>query len=236
MAFTKDTVSPFIIGTMRLGAWGAQFKTKQLESYIEECLAMGLKDFDFADIYGAYTTEGDFGDVFKSNPSLRYKIRVTTKCGIKMITPNRPGNSVKSYDLSSKHIRNSVETSLKNLNTDQLDLLLLHRPDYLMNPHDVAEVFSKLKAEGKVVDFGVSNFSVSQFDLLDSLTPLVTNQLEISLQYRVAFENGTLDQCLKRQIVPTAWSPLGGGAFMRLSSNPRIQAVKVAAKALGLKL
>lgn len=235
MAFTKDTVSPYIVGTMRLGAWGAQLNTKQLESYTEECLSMGLKDFDFADIYGDYTTETEFGNVFKSSPLLRNKIRITTKCGIKMVASNRPEHTVKSYDLSSKHIRNSVEMSLKNLKTDYLDVLLLHRPDYLMDPHDVAEVFTQLKKEGKVLEFGVSNFSASQFEFLDSFTPLVTNQLEISLQYRAAFENGTLDQCLKKQIVPTAWSPLGGGAFMQNSSNPRVQSVKVAAKALGLK-
>lgn len=227
--------SPLIIGTMRLGQWGAKFKQDQMEQFIDECLEIELMDFDLADIYGDYTTEEEFGEVLRQKPHLRSKMRLTTKCGIRLVASNRPENTIKSYDLSASHIRKSVEKSLVNLHTDYLDLLLLHRPDYLMHPAEVAEIFSQLKKEGKVRNFGVSNFSASQFDLLNSYFPLRTNQLEISLQHRDAFDNGTLDQCIKHQIVPTAWSPLGGGAIFSSSSTTDSQSIKVTAQAIAMK-
>ena len=235
MAFNKNTVSPFMVGTMRLGMWGAKLGTDELAAFTEKCLAMGLKDFDFADIYGDYTTEADFGILFKQKPSLRDSMRITTKCGIKMLAESRPDHRTKSYDLSASHIKASVEKSLSNLNTDHIDVLLLHRPDYLIDPHEVAEIFMTLKQEGKVLEFGVSNFTTSQFELLHSFTPLVTNQIEISLLHRDAFHDGTLDQCIKHNIVPTAWSPLGGGAIFSDSKEPRIQAIKDAGQILGKK-
>ena len=168
MALTKDTISPFIIGTMRLGTWGSQLSTTEYEKFIEGCLELGLVDFDHADIYGHYTTEEDFGNVLKSRKDLRDKMRITTKCGIKLISENRPNHKIKSYDLSAKHILESVDLSLSNLKTDYIDILLLHRPDYLFNPYEIAEAFATLKKEGKVLGFGVSNFTPSQFDLLYS--------------------------------------------------------------------
>ncbi len=226
MAFTKDTVSPLIIGTMRLGTWGSQLSTSEYEHFIEGCLDLDLIDFDHADIYGHYTTEGDFGKVFQSRKYLREKMRITTKCGIKMISDNRPDHKVKSYDLSAKHIKESVELSLASLNTDYIDVLLLHRPDYLFNPHEIAEAFETLKQSGKVLEFGVSNFTPSQFDVLHSFTPLVTNQVEISILHRNAFEDGTLDQCQKHKIIPAAWSPLGGGSLFGETTSPEINAIK----------
>jgi len=226
MELTKDNISPYIIGTMRLGTWGSNLSTSEYEAFIESCLDLGLVDFDHADIYGHYTTEDDFGNVLKSRKDLREKMRITTKCGIKLVSENRPSHQVKSYDLTPEHIVNSVEKSLTSLQTDYLDVLLLHRPDYLFNPYEIAEVFTKLKKEGKVVTFGVSNFSPSQFDLLNSMTPLVTNQVEISLLHRNAFEDGTLDQCQKRNVIPSAWSPLGGGLLFGESSDEKIQAIQ----------
>ncbi|MGB5821973.1 MAG: aldo/keto reductase [Saonia sp.] len=226
MILSRDNVSPYIIGTMRLGSWGSNLLTKEYEEFIEGCLELGLIDFDHADIYGDYTTEADFGKVLKSRPDLRKKIRITTKCGIKMMTDNRPQHLLKSYDLSKEHIKTSVEKSLKSLQTDYIDVLLLHRPDYLLDPHEIAAAFSDLKKEGKVHTFGVSNFSPSQFDLLNSLTPLATNQVEISLLQRKAFEDGTLDQCLRYKSIPAAWSPLGGGLLFKDSENDGVKAIK----------
>ena len=226
MKLTKDSISPYIIGTMRLGAWGSNLSTAEYENFIEGCLDLNLIDFDHADIYGHYTTEDDFGNVLKSRKDLRQKMRITTKCGIKLISENRPEHQIKSYDLTAKHIEASVEKSLKSLNTDYLDVLLLHRPDYLFDPYEIAETFSKLKKEGKVLEFGVSNFSPSQFDVLNSLTPLVTNQVEISLLHRNAFEDGTLDQCQKLKVIPSAWSPLGGGLLFKESSDTKIKAIQ----------
>lgn len=226
MEFTKDIVSPYIIGTMRLGTWGSNLSTADYERFIEGCMELNLIDFDHADIYGHYTTEEDFGKVLKTRKDLRSKMRITTKCGIKLVSENRSEHGLKSYDLSASHIEASVNKSLASLHTDYLDVLLLHRPDYLFDPHEIAEVFTKLKKEGKVLAFGVSNFSPSQFDLLHSLTPLVTNQVEISLLHRNAFEDGTLDQCQKLKVVPSAWSPLGGGQLFKNSTDSKIKGIQ----------
>ncbi|MDW3195357.1 MAG: aldo/keto reductase [Cytophagales bacterium] len=235
MSISKASVSPFIIGAMRIGKWGQQFTTGQMEAFIKDCLELDLKDFDHADIYGDYTTEGDFGKVLQQQPHLREQMRLITKCGIKMVAPNRPDHQFKSYDSSANHIRLSVENSLKYLQTDYLDLLLLHRPDYLLDPEEVAEVFTQLKQEGKVLSFGVSNFSVSQFNLLNDYFSLATNQVEISIQNRLAFDNGVLDQCISKKIIPMAWSPLGGGALFQEPVNDQIKALQDMTKALATK-
>ena len=218
--------SPIIIGTMRLGEWGSNLSTKELEDFIDACLDMGLNDFDHADIYGHYTEEQRFGNVIKKRPDLKTRIKLTTKCGIRLVTPRRPNHKIKSYDSTPKHIINSAENSLMQLGVDHLDLFLIHRPDYLMHPQEIAEAFELLKRQGKVKAFGVSNFSPSQFDLLHSYTPLVTNQVEISLLHRNAFEDGTLDQCMKLGIRPTAWSPFGGGAVFSNQQQAETQLLK----------
>ncbi len=225
-----------IIGTMRLGEWGSNLSTEELEKFIDACVDLGFTDFDHADIYGHYTEEGRFGRVIKRRPDLKSKIQITTKCCIKLVTPNRPEHSLKSYDSTKDHIIWSAENSIKELGVDQLDVLLIHRPDYLMNPHEIAEAFSLLKDSGKVKAFGVSNFTASQFELLHSFTPLITNQLEISLLHRNAFEDGTLDQCQRLGITPTAWSPFGGGVIFSEKSSPELQKIKKVAADIGQNL
>ena len=168
---------------MRLGSWGVDLSSADLESFIDGCVDMGLVDFDHADIYGHYTEEGRFGDVMRRRPDLKAKLKVTTKCGIKLLTENRPSHKIKSYDSTREHIIWSADNSLQQLGVDRLDVLLLHRPDFLMHPDDIAEAFSQLRSSGKVLHFGVSNFSSSQFDLLHSVFPLVTHQVEICLLY-----------------------------------------------------
>ena len=201
------TFSPLIVGVMRLGAWGAQLSTKEIEEFIDQCIDFGLVDFDHADIYGHYTEEDNFGRVLKRRPDLKQKLRITTKYGIKMVAENRPSHAIKSYDSSKAHMELSVNNSLRALGVDYLDLLLIHRPDYLMDPHEIAEGFTALKKAGKVKAFGVSNYSKSQFELLNSFIPLVTNQIEVSILQLDALNNGTLDQCMLAGIHPTAWSP-----------------------------
>lgn len=212
--------SPLIIGTMRLGKWGVQMNSTQLEQFIDACLDLGLRDFDHADIYGDYTEEAAFGAVLQKRPELRSKMQLTTKCGIKMVTANRPTHRIKSYDSGKAHILSSVENSLKALHTDYLDLFLLHRPDFLMHPQEVAEAFEQLKKEGKVRHFGVSNFTTSQLNMLQQFTPLVSHQMEISLSHLTPFKDGSLDQCLQLGIRPTAWSPYGGGTLLKDTENP----------------
>lgn len=232
---SQISFSPLIVGCMRLGVWGSKMNTKELEAFIENCLAMGLKDFDHADIYGHYTTEEEFGKVLKNRPDLKDKIQITTKCGINLVTPNRPGIKIKSYNASKNHILTSAENSLKFLSVEQIDLLLIHRPDYLMNPAEIAEAFAELKQAGKVKYFGVSNFTTSQFDLLNTYTPLVTNQIEASLLQLDPFRDGSLEQCMKHKIRPTAWSPFGGGAVFGTSDNLQIQRIQSVAQELSTK-
>lgn len=225
--------SPIIIGTMRLGDWGSKLSTHELEQFIDACLDLGFRDFDHADIYGHYTEEERFGQIIKRRPDLKSKIQITTKCGINLITANRPKHNIKSYNSTKEHIIWSAENSLIQLGVDHLDVLLIHRPDHLMNPYEIAEAFEKLKVEGKVRAFGVSNFSTSQFDLLNAFIPLITNQVEISLLHRDAFVDGTLDQCLKLGIHPTAWSPFGGGEIFSEDTSPEMESIKVVINQLG---
>ncbi|MCI4667360.1 MAG: aldo/keto reductase [Bacteroidia bacterium] len=227
--------SPIIVGTMRLGSWGANMDTQSLERFIDECVDMGLVDFDHADIYGHYTEEARFGEVLRRRKDLVNKLRITTKCGIKLVTENRPSHALKSYDLSKAHILASVDQSLKDLGVEQVELLLLHRPDSLMNPHEVAEAFEQIRSAGKIKHFGVSNYSTSQFDLLNSFTPLVTNQVELSLLQLDALYDGTLDQSLRLGLKPTVWSPFGGGKIFQESDDEQVQRVQETAKALAEK-
>lgn len=202
-----------IVGCMRWGIWGENFSTAQYEQIINQCIDIDLTIFDHADIYGHYTTEADFGKALKENSSLRNKIQLITKCGIKMITPHRPTHQIKSYDTSAEHLINSVDQSLKNFNTDYIDTLLIHRPDILMNVEEIAETISKLKQAGKIKSFGVSNFSSSQVKLLHNFIPIEFHQVEISVTHLNAFENGILEQCQIENIEAQSWSPMGNGLF-----------------------
>lgn len=203
--------SPIIAGTMKWGNWGAKFSTKEYLYMIEKCLEYNVTTFDHADIYGHYTVEEEFGKALLLDASIREKIQLITKCGIQMLSPNKPEHKIKSYNTSSQYIISSVENSLRNFNTDYIDLLLIHRPDPLMNPNEIAETFTTLKQQGKVLQFGVSNFTTSQADMIHAAFPLVANQVEISILKLDAFTDGTLDYCQKEKITPMAWAPLGGG-------------------------
>lgn len=184
---------------------------------MEECVDLGITTFDEADIYGDYGSETLFGKALALNPSLKYNIEVVTKCGIKLISDQRPSYHLKHYDTSKQHIIDSVENSLKVMGLEHIDLLLLHRPDPLMHPDEIAEAFMLLNEHGKVFHFGVSNFTVRQFELLQSRLrmPLVTNQLEVSLLKREAMLDGNIDYLMQHKRSPMAWSPFGGGSLFR---------------------
>ncbi len=215
---TEDlSFSRIIHGLWRLTEWN--MSNDEVLALIEDCLKAGITTFDHADIYGNYTCEKKFGDALALKPELRKEMEIVTKCGIKLVSNNRPEHSVKSYDTSKEHIIASVNQSLQNLQTDYIDVLLIHRPDPLMDPAKVAEAFTQLKIEGKVRHFGVSNFKRSQFKMLQSYLdfPLITNQIELSAYQLENFEDGTLDLCQEERIAPMAWSPLAGGSIF--SSN-----------------
>jgi predicted oxidoreductase len=202
-----------IVGCMRWGVWGENFTTQQYEQIINQCLEIGLNIFDHADIYGHYTTEADFGNALKGNTNLRTQIKIITKCGINMLTPNRPHHAIKSYDTSAAHLTKSVEQSLQNFHTDYIDTLLIHRPDLLIDVEEVAATISALKKSGKIKTFGVSNFTTSQVALLHKYIPVEHNQVEISVTNLTAFDNGVLDQCQLENIEAQSWSPMGNGLF-----------------------
>lgn len=229
------TFSPIIAGTMNWGQWGSRFSTQEYLTQIELCLNEKVSTFDHADIYGHYTTEEEFGKALSLKPSLRQKIQLISKCGIKMVTPNRPSHLIKSYDTSKQHIIRSAERSLTNLQTDHIDLLLIHRPDPLMHPDEIAEAFLQLKEQGKVLDFGISNFTVSQTAMMASRYPISVNQLEVSILHLFPFLDGILDQCIEKKITPMAWSPLGGGKLFNNPEDERKKRILAAAQILAEK-
>lgn len=219
---------------MRWGTWGANFTTTQYRQMIESCIQYGIHSFDHADIYGDYTTEAEFGEVLKEAPALRQHMKLISKCGIQMLTTNRPGHNIKSYNCSKEHIICSAERSLENLGTDYLDVLLIHRPDTLMHPGEVAEAVEELKQQGKILSFGVSNFLPHQINLLNTYTEIDYNQVEISIIHLNAFVDGTLENCLQHKIIPMAWSPMGGGLFTD-EDHPRFRAISATANELAEK-
>jgi predicted oxidoreductase len=204
------------------GAWRWHtVSPEQLEKLVHTALDQGITTFDHADIYGDHTNEERFGNLLRSNPSLRNRMELITKCGIKFPSSRRPDVRVKHYDTSARHILWSVDQSLKMLGTDRLDLLLIHRPDPLTDPAEVAEAFTQVRKEGKVLHVGVSNFTPSQFRMLQSYLPfpLVTNQIEISWSHLDPLFNGDLDLLMELRVSPMAWSPLGGGKSMNLEER-----------------
>lgn len=197
------------------GAWRWD-ATTNVDTLIRTSLDAGITSFDHADIYGDYDNQKIFGNVLKNESSLRKNMELISKCGIMLLSSKQPDTWIKHYDTSKKHILKSVENSLQMLGTDFLDLLLIHRPDPFMDPEAVSEAFGLLKQNGKVLHFGVSNFTSTQFEMLQSYLPfpLVTNQIELSLSKLDAYYDGTLDILLKHETAPMVYSPLGQGKLV----------------------
>ncbi len=211
--------SRIIHGFWRIEQW--EKSETELAEFIQKCFERGITTFDHADIYGDYNNESVWGRIFKNTNIEREEIQLVTKCGIKLPSTKFPERKLNYYDTSKEHIIESAEQSLKKLQTDYIDVLLIHRPDPLMDPNEIADAFNTLKESGKVKYFGVSNFTVSQFDLIqyDLDFPLVTNQIEYSILKMDAQFDGVLDQCRKNQIAPMAWSPLAGGRLFTEDSE-----------------
>ncbi|MEO0731402.1 MAG: aldo/keto reductase [Bacteroidota bacterium] len=207
-------LSRIVAGTMTWGEWGSDLSATAMASMIEHCRRIGISTFDHADIYGHYSTEETFGAALSElGTSVRAQMQLVTKCGIRLKTHRRPENHLKSYDTSKDYIIASAERSLQNLRTDYLDLFLIHRPDPLMHPGEVAAAFEQLKTSGKVRHCGVSNFTPHQFNLLADCTPLVTNQVECHPLHPDPIFDGTFDQLNTAAIRPMIWSPLGGSKY-----------------------
>jgi len=204
----KNNFSRIIAGTMTWGSWGKQLSKKEMVTLMNQCLENNITTFDHADIYGAYTTENEFGNAFAESGIVREKIQLISKCGIQYLSENRD-NKVKHYNYSKDYIIWSVEESLKHLKTEYLDLLLLHRPSPLMHPETIAEAVTVLKQQGKIKSFGVSSFTSAQVDLISKYTEVSVNQIQLSLTHHNAIHDGILDQMMLKNIIPMAWSPLG---------------------------
>ncbi|WP_348812150.1 aldo/keto reductase [Flavobacterium maritimum] len=204
----KTTLSPIIAGAMNWGVWDKNLNTKEMKNMIRLCLENKITTFDHADIYGAYTTEADFGKAFASSKIARDKIQLISKCGIQMVAENR-NNTIKHYEYSKDYIIWSVENSLKNLHTDFLDVLLLHRPSPLMQADEIAEAVLKLKTEGKIIDFGLSNFTSSQTELIRQKTEISYNQIQFSATNFEPMVDGSFDYMQMHNIRPMSWNPLG---------------------------
>ncbi len=214
-------MSPVVAGLWRIADWELDVPARV--RWIEQALELGITSFDHADIYGDYRAESLFGEALQHAPALRRRMQLVTKCGIRLRSAQRPYR-LNHYDASADYVRAQVEQSLRNLRTEQLDLVLIHRPDYLMDATVLADTFASLTREGKVARWGVSNHTTGQFALLHAHHPLVTNQLELSPLHMQALDDGTLDQAQQLGLRPMIWSPLGGG---RLFAGDDPQALRV---------
>jgi predicted oxidoreductase len=212
-------LSRIVAGMWRMTEWG--MTVEQRVAFVEQCIAMGVTSFDHADIYGGYGVERLFGEALRHKGTLRDQMQLVSKCGIKLVTPQRPLHTIQHYDTSAAHIAASVEESLRQLHTDRLDLLLIHRPDPLMDFDEIAEAFTALRKAGKVLHFGVSNFSRHQFESLHRRIALATNQVEFSPLHTAPMFDETFDGLQDKGVSPMIWSPLAGG---RLFSGKEDQA------------
>lgn len=216
IALTEElSFSRIVHGMWRLADW--DMTPQERLTFIEQCLELGITTFDHADIYGGYTCEGLFGEALKLKPELRDQMEIVTKTGIKLTGSFNPGQTLNYYDTTKEHIIAQAERSLKELAIDHIDTLLIHRPDPLMNPDEVAEAFITLRDSGKVREFGVSNHVPATQNLLQSRLPfqLVTNQLELSPMQLKHFEDGSVDLCHEKRMPLMAWSPLAGGQLFK---------------------
>ncbi|MCY3045637.1 aldo/keto reductase [Aerococcus urinae] len=213
-ALEKVSLTPDVsLSRIALGFWrlaDEKLSKSYFLKFIEEVIDLGITTMDHADSYGRYTEEAIFGDFLKGRKDLKQRMEFVSK--VSLVYPGKHAR-VKYYDNSKDYIIKQVERSLKKLDIDQLDVLLLHRPDWLQDPEEVALAFDQLYNEGKVKSFGVSNYLPSQYRALESYLnqSLVTNQIQCSAIDYENFENGTIDLCMEKRIHPMIWSPLSGG-------------------------
>lgn len=215
----KTKLSPVVAGTMNWGSWDKNLTSTQMSSLIQIFVENGITSFDLADIYGGYTTESSFGRAFEKSKTDRTKIQLISKCGIQYVCENRD-NKIKHYQYDKDYIIWSVENSLRNLKTDYLDILLLHRPSPLMVADEIAEAVTKLKKDGKIIEFGVSNFTSSQTELIRTKINVEYNQIQFSATNFEAMLDGSLDYMQIHNIQPLAWNPLGS-VFRENTSQTR---------------
>jgi predicted oxidoreductase len=207
--------SRIVYGMWRLGD-DSDTSPAHVQAKIEACLAQGITTMDQADIYGGYAAEEVLGNALRAAPALKDQIEIVTKCDIVAPAGRYADAPLKYYDTSRAHILSSVDHSLRLMGVDKIDTLLIHRPDPLMDHNETGAALDEVVASGKVRTVGVSNFKLHDWTLLQSAmkTPLVTNQIELSLSAHQGFTNGDVAYLQERGVPVMAWSPLGGGSLM----------------------
>ena len=217
---TEIESSRLVYGCMRIAGDGSRDDAERGKEAVRAAVRAGYTHFDHADIYGKGRCETLFGEVLKESPGLRERVFITTKCGIRFA--GEPADTdPQRYDFSRTHLTAGVAGSLERLGIEQIDMLLLHRPDFLFDPDEVARTFEELKRAGSVAHFGVSNFSPSQVELLRSASDeaLLVNQVEINIHNVSTISDGTLDQCMRLGITPQAWAPIAGVVHPALANT-----------------
>ena len=200
---------------MRFGRWGAKLSPAGVATLLEGALDVGIDTLDLADIYGDHTTNPLVGEALALRPGLRQRLRLLAKVGI--VKTDSPGNprGVQHYDLSVRHLRAALDASLRDLRTDHVDVLMLHRFDPLLEPAAIADWVRDEQAAGRIGAFGVSNFGPHALALFDGKLDIVGNQVELSLANSTVIEDGTLNATRARGAEVQAWSPLGGGRLLQ---------------------
>jgi predicted oxidoreductase len=228
------SLSRILYGMWRLGD-DSDTSPAHVQAKVEACLAQGITSMDQADIYGDYGAEAILGQALKSAPKLRDQIEIVTKCDIVAPVGRHSNARIKHYDTSRAHLFSSVDTSLRLMETDRIDLLLIHRPDPLMDACETGAALDELVSSGKVRAVGVSNFKLHDWSLLQASmkTPLASNQIEISLLHNAPFTNGDIAFLQERGIPPMAWSPLGGGDLFGHLNKHLLSVLQSVAKAHG---
>jgi predicted oxidoreductase len=211
---------------MTWGSWGKQLSKSEMISLMNHCLEQGITTFDHADIYGAYGNEEEFGKAFSESKINRDQIELISKCGIQYVCETRD-NVTKHYNYSKDYIIWSAERSLEKLHTEYLDLFLLHRPSPLMDPEPIAKAVEQLMNSGKIRSFGVSNFTPSQIEMIETAVPVSANQVECSLTSENVMYDGTLDDCITKKRMAMAWSPLGSYFREDTERTKRIKEVMI---------
>ena len=227
-------LSRLIYGMWRIGD-DADTSTSHVQAKIESCLSQGITTMDQADIYGGYEAEEILGNALKGT-NLRDKIEIVTKCDIVAPAGRYSDAKVKYYDTSRAHVMASVEHSLRLTGTDYVDLLLIHRPDPMMDAEETGAALDEIVASGKAKSVGVSNFKLHDWTLLQSAmsSPLVTNQIELSLLAHEGFTNGDVAYLQERKVAPMAWSPLGGGSLFSQENKLLLNALKAIGEVSGV--
>jgi len=220
-------LSRLIYGLWRLGD-DVDTSTAHVQAKIESCISQGITSFDQADIYGDYASEKILGKALKDAPALREQMEIITKCDIMLISEHYPDRKVKYYDTSRAHLELSVNNSLTYMNIERIDLLLIHRPDPLMDAAETGAALDDLITSGKVGSVGVSNFSPFDWNLLQAnmKAKLQTNQVEISLLHTEPMTNGDLAFMQQHGIAPMAWSPLAGGQLFAENADTNKKNIK----------